>query len=99
MHDRARHRNYTQPTGGWGSIKSLAKHVTKQAAFSAAPGLMIDHNKVGGYMCTSCAWTKPAKPHLGEFCENGAKATFWDLTPRRTTPDFFARHTVSELLT
>src|SRR5690606_2208432 len=29
---------------------------------------------------------------------NGAKATFWDLTSKRTTPEFFARHTVSELL-
>jgi anaerobic selenocysteine-containing dehydrogenase len=59
---------------------------------------MRDHNKTAGYMCTSCAWAKPAKPHLAEFCENGAKATFWDLTSKRTTPDFFAHHTVSELL-
>ncbi len=49
-------------------------------------------------MCTSCAWAKPAKPHAAEFCENGAKATFWDVTSNRTTPDFFAQHTVSELL-
>jgi molybdopterin-dependent oxidoreductase alpha subunit len=49
-------------------------------------------------MCTSCAWAKPAKAHLAEFCENGAKATFWDLTSKRTTPEFFANHTVSELL-
>jgi molybdopterin-dependent oxidoreductase alpha subunit len=49
-------------------------------------------------MCTSCAWAKPGKPHLAEFCENGAKATFWDLTSKRTTPEFFAKHTVSELL-
>ena len=97
MADRARHQTYTQPTGGWGSIKSLAKHVTKQGAFAAAPGLVRDHNKTGGYMCTSCAWAKPAKPHFGEFCENGAKATFWDLTPRRADRAFFARHTLSEL--
>jgi len=59
---------------------------------------MRDHNKPGGYMCTSCAWAKPAKPHAAEFCENGAKATFWDLTSKRTTPEFFAKHTVTELL-
>jgi molybdopterin-dependent oxidoreductase alpha subunit len=93
-----RHRKYTQPTGGWGSIKSVAKHSAQQRALAAGPGLFSDHNKVGGYMCTSCAWAKPAKPHLGEFCENGAKATFWDLTPKRTTREFFAKHTVSELL-
>ena len=99
MTDRARHKNYEQPTGGWGSIKSLAKHSLRQRSLHAGMGLMRDHNKTGGYMCTSCAWAKPAEPHLAEFCENGAKATFWDLTSKRTTPDFFARHTVSELLT
>ncbi|MDP2357345.1 MAG: FdhF/YdeP family oxidoreductase [Beijerinckiaceae bacterium] len=98
MSDRASHKPYEQPTGGWGSVKSLVKHAKQQRALSAAPSLVRDHNKTGGYMCTSCAWAKPAKPHPAEFCENGAKATFWDLTSKRTTPEFFARHTVSELL-
>ena len=49
-------------------------------------------------MCTSCAWGKPAHPHVLEFCENGAKATIWDLTSDRCTPAFFADHTVTELL-
>ena len=37
------------------------------------------------------------RPHPFEFCENGAKATLWELTTRRCTPDFFAKHTVTEL--
>jgi molybdopterin-dependent oxidoreductase alpha subunit len=98
MTDRARHQPYHQPTGGWGSVKSLIKHSTHQRALSSTLSLVRDHNKSGGYMCTSCAWSKPAKPHLAEFCENGAKATFWDLTSKRTTPEFFAQHTVSDLL-
>ncbi|MFD1487826.1 FdhF/YdeP family oxidoreductase [Ancylobacter vacuolatus] len=98
MTERARHESYDQPVGGWGSAKSLLKHSTEQHAVSALAALVTDHNKTGGYMCTSCAWAKPAKPHAAEFCENGAKATFWDVTSKRTTPDFFARHTVSELL-
>ncbi|RRH73020.1 FdhF/YdeP family oxidoreductase [Falsigemmobacter faecalis] len=98
MTDRAKYSPYTQPTGGWGSVRSLIKHATRQGAVSSAPGLVRDHNKVGGYMCTSCAWAKPAKAHLAEFCENGAKATFWELTSKRAGPDFFARHTVTELL-
>jgi molybdopterin-dependent oxidoreductase alpha subunit len=48
-------------------------------------------------MCVSCAWAKPAKPHPLEFCENGAKATAWEITDRRTTPEFFAKHTLTEL--
>ena len=37
-------------------------------------------------MCVSCAWAKPAEHHPFEFCENGAKATLWELTTRRCTP-------------
>ena len=48
-------------------------------------------------MCTSCAWGKSKHPLAFEFCENGAKATIWELTSARCTPDFFAQHTVSEL--
>ncbi len=99
MTSNTRDKPYRQPTGGWGSIKSLGKHITRQRAFASGPGLFRDHNKTGGYMCTSCAWAKPGKPHAAEFCENGAKATFWDLTPKRTPPEFFAAHTVTELLT
>jgi len=93
------YKKYEQPTGGWGSVKSLATHITRQNALPSAPALLKDHNKPGGYMCTSCAWGKPSKPHMAEFCENGAKATFWDLTSRRVDAEFFAKHTVSELLT
>ncbi|KRE17741.1 formate dehydrogenase [Bosea sp. Root381] len=98
MARRSRHEEYDQPTGGWGSVASLVKHSTEQHAVGSVTGLLRHHNKVGGYMCTSCAWAKPGEPHAAEFCENGAKATFWDLTSKRTGPDFFAQHTVSELM-
>ena len=54
-------------------------------------------NKPGGYMCVSCAWPKPANYHPFEFCENGAKATLWEMTSARCTPAFWETHTVSEL--
>lgn len=31
------------------------------------------------------------------ICENGAKALAWEITPKRVTPEFFARHSVTEL--
>src|SRR5690606_9851238 len=55
-------------------------------------------NKPDGFMCASCAWAKPRDPHRFEFCENGAKATFWELDRGRVDPAFFAQHSVSELL-
>ncbi len=50
-------------------------------------------------MCMSCAWPKPANYSAFEFCENGAKATLWELTKDRCTPEFFAAegHTLAEL--
>src|SRR5690554_789856 len=95
--DDITHESYDQPAGGWGSVKSLLRHSTRQGAVSHGPAMLRHHNKPGGYMCTSCAWAKPAEPHAAEFCENGAKATFWDLTSRRVTPEFFAEHTLEEL--
>ncbi|WP_116812174.1 FdhF/YdeP family oxidoreductase [Steroidobacter cummioxidans] len=88
---------YDRPTGGWGSLEGMAKvELAGKAGPSALETLAIQ-NKPEGHMCTSCAWAKPPNPHVAEFCENGAKATIWDLTSKRCTPEFFAEHTVSEL--
>ena len=61
--------------------------------------LLVEQNKPDGYMCVSCAWAKPAKPHPFEYCENGAKATAWEITTRQTSADFFAKHSLGELET
>lgn len=88
---------YSHPTGGWGSMKGLTRIFGKEADSPEALRALSRQNKPGGVMCTSCAWAKPADPHVAEFCENGAKATLWELTSRRCKPDFFAEHTLSEL--
>ena len=89
--------HYDRPTGGWGSLKGIASVLREERDSPAALRTLERQNKPGGFMCVSCAWAKPAKPHPFEFCENGAKATLWELTTKRCTPDFFAEHTVSEL--
>lgn len=98
MTRRTKIEPYDAPAGGWGSMKSLMRHIPTQGIPFSAPAILRKQNKPEGYSCVSCAWAKPAKPHFAEFCENGAKATAWELTARRTTPEFFERHTVSELL-
>jgi hypothetical protein len=40
-----------------------------------------------------------AHPHSIEACENGIKVTAWEITKKRTAPEFFAEHTVKEVLT
>ncbi|MEF0942444.1 FdhF/YdeP family oxidoreductase [Rhizobium sp. BR 362] len=85
--------------GGWGSAKSVSKILLREHIPIAGPSLLAHQNKPDGYMCVSCAWGKPAKPHPLEFCENGAKATSWEVTNRRADRAFFAAHTLTELET
>ncbi|MDG2528103.1 FdhF/YdeP family oxidoreductase [Caulobacter endophyticus] len=77
-------------------MAKVAKHAAPPLVETARQ--LLRQNKTDGFACVSCAWPKPAKPHPAEFCENGAKATAWDLTRRRCTPEFFARHTLTQLL-
>lgn len=96
-HDEADTEHYDGAAGGWGSVRGIMETLVEERDSPAVLRTLWRQNKPGGFMCTSCAWTKPAKYHTFEFCENGAKATLWELTSRRCTPDFFAQHTVSEL--
>lgn len=56
-------------------------------------------NQHTGFDCPGCAWPEPGKPHLIEFCENGAKAVAEETTVRRVDAAFFAAHPISELAT
>jgi molybdopterin-dependent oxidoreductase alpha subunit len=90
--------HYKGSSGGWGSVKGMAKTFARELSSPGTAQTLLRQNKPEGYMCSSCAWGKPKNPHAFEFCENGAKATIWDLTRDRCTPAFFAKHTVTELL-
>ncbi|QGG90208.1 FdhF/YdeP family oxidoreductase [Agrobacterium sp. MA01] len=90
---------YDGPAGGWGSLRGIARIAGDEGISAGAIATLLEQNKPGGFACVSCAWTKPADHHPVEFCENGAKATLWELTSRTATPDVFARHSVTELKT
>ena len=87
------------PAGGWGSMKGIARIYAETSASPGALESLRRLNKPKGVMCVSCAWPKPANYSAFEFCENGAKATLWELTGDRCTPAFFAEdgHTVTQL--
>ncbi|WP_203336767.1 FdhF/YdeP family oxidoreductase [Nocardioides limicola] len=57
-------------------------------------------NQPEGFDCMSCAWPDPDPEHRhrAEFCENGAKAVAEEGTKARVTPEFFAEHSVGDLL-
>jgi len=90
---------YPGPAGGWGSVKSVQAILQREKVpIPATVKELWRQNKPRGFTCVSCAWPQPKKPLTFEFCENGAKASAWELTSLRTTPEFFAQHTCTELL-
>jgi molybdopterin-dependent oxidoreductase alpha subunit len=99
LHPHARFKPYTHAAGGWGSAHSVANILLRERTLGKGGAALLKQNKPDGFACVSCAWAKPGKPHPMEFCENGAKATAWELTSLRATPAFFSEHTLTELRT
>jgi molybdopterin-dependent oxidoreductase alpha subunit len=95
--DSAPIKEYRNAAGGWGSVKAVASILVQEHVALNGSRILAQQNKADGFACVSCSWAKPADPHLFEFCENGAKATAWEITNQRVEADFFATHTLNEL--
>lgn len=91
--------DYTGPAGGWGALGAVARAIREQMKTSTHTRALLEMNQPDGFDCPGCAWPDPKHTSSFEFCENGAKAVTWEATVKRVDPDFFARHTVSELWT
>lgn len=81
-----------QTAGGWGSVEAVSESLLREHVFLKGARVILKQNKPDGYACVSCSWAKPAHPHSIEACENGIKATAWEITARRAPPEFFAEH-------
>ena len=55
-------------------------------------------NQKDGFDCMSCAWPDPDHRKIAEFCENGAKAVTWEATPITIPTEFWAEHSITDLL-
>jgi molybdopterin-dependent oxidoreductase alpha subunit len=88
---------YSGPAGGWGALRAVAGAIRGQMDMPRSVEALYRVNKPVGFDCPGCAWPDPKHTSSFEFCENGAKAVSWEATSKRTTPDFLARHTLSEL--
>ena len=87
----------SKAAGGWGALKSCGKRLLETGSPVAGARAMLKANQPDGFDCPGCAWGDPEHGSSFEFCENGVKAVSWEATEKRVTPDFFARHTVTEL--
>ncbi len=83
--------------GGWGALKSVGRQLMGSGKPLSGAKTMLKANQPDGFDCPGCAWGDPEHGSSFEFCENGVKAVAWEATKARVTPEFFAKHTVSEL--
>ncbi|HEY5705196.1 MAG TPA: FdhF/YdeP family oxidoreductase [Terrimicrobiaceae bacterium] len=83
--------------GIMGILKSI-QHTFGEMGPVDATRALLKINQKNGFDCQSCAWPNPDDHRsFAEFCENGAKALADEGTKKRVTPEFFARHSVTEL--
>jgi len=84
---------------GLTSITSAMKQAFGKMGIVRGTQALLDLNQNGGVDCQSCAWPDPdGKRTIVEFCESGAKAFADEGTTKRIGTDFFARHSIDELL-
>jgi len=95
---RGIHR-YDNAAGGWGALRAVAGVLADQETVIEGGKTLMRANQPEGFDCPGCAWPDPKHTSSFEFCENGAKAVAWEATSKRATPEVFATHTVTELLT
>ncbi|GBQ34755.1 FdhF/YdeP family oxidoreductase [Gluconacetobacter azotocaptans] len=98
MSEQVKFRPYTHPAGGWGAAKATAKVLLEQSVVTTGSRALLSMNHPDGFKCPSCAWPNPDREKTLEFCENGAKALAVEATKRRIGREFFAAHTVTELM-
>ncbi|MFS8048065.1 FdhF/YdeP family oxidoreductase [Rhizobium sp. BR 314] len=95
---KAHFKTYDHPAGGWGAAAATAKVLLEQSVVTKGSRALLAMNQPGGFKCPSCAFPDADCKKTLEFCENGAKALAHEATKFRVTREFFAKHTVSELM-
>ena len=92
------YKTYKHPAGGWGAAAATAKVLMEQSVVGKGSRALLTMNQPGGFKCPSCAYPDPECKKTLEFCENGAKALAHEATKFRVTREFFAQHSVTELM-
>ncbi|GAA1050892.1 FdhF/YdeP family oxidoreductase [Arthrobacter russicus] len=92
--------DYHHPAAGWGAAMSVGKVLLTQGEVVSGSLAMIKMNHpVKGFDCPGCAWPDDNKGLMLDICENGIKHVTWEMTRKRVDPQFFAKHSVTELAT
>jgi molybdopterin-dependent oxidoreductase alpha subunit len=89
---------YHHAAAGWGALKYVAINLFKERVSGVNYKSLFAQNQPDGFDCPGCAWPDREHASTFEFCENGVKAVAAESTSKRVTSEFFAAHTVTELL-
>ncbi len=88
----------TWAVGAPAVVSSLQQVFSKAGVFRGSKAL-LKLNQAGGFDCPSCAWPDPdGERSVAEFCENGAKAVASEAMKRTIGREFFAAHSIEDLL-
>ncbi|TWX57617.1 FdhF/YdeP family oxidoreductase [Colwellia hornerae] len=88
---------YSSPAGGWGALRSSAKHLIQSENAAKSVKALLRANQPGGFDCPGCAWGDSATAGKVDFCENGVKAIAWEATSKRVDSNFFKQYSITEL--
>src|ERR1700722_19676124 len=91
--------DYRHPAAAWGAAMAVGKVLLEQGEIvDGVRAIFKMNHENGGLDCPGCAWPDDRKGLRMDICENGIKHVTWEMTKKRVTREFFAAHTVSELL-
>lgn len=83
---------------GLPAVKVALEHAMKEMGLKKSFETLSKLNQKDGFDCPGCAWPDPEKrSSLGEFCENGVKAIAEEATNKRVDPEFFKKHSITEM--
>ncbi|HEY9777785.1 MAG TPA: FdhF/YdeP family oxidoreductase [Planktothrix sp.] len=92
-------KDYHHPAAAWGASFSVGHVLLKQGAIiDGIKAIFTMNHENGGFDCPGCAWPDDRKGLRLDICENGIKHVTWEMTKKRTDREFFAKHTVTELI-
>lgn len=84
---------------GISAVAESMRQVFGKAGVMRGTKALLELNQMGGFDCPSCAWPDPDQHRsVAEFCENGAKAVASEAMKRTIGRDFFAAHSVADLM-
>lgn len=91
-------KDYDHPAAGWGAAMSVGQVLLREREpLSGSLAMLKMNQERNGFDCPGCAWPDDLHGLKLDLCENGVKHTTWEMTHDRTTPEFFQKHTVTEL--